>query len=151
MDSIGKRVSLIRSKLNMSQYDLSESIGVSQKTISQWEVDKSDPSADALQKICSSLSISANWLLLGKGDMFLSGEEENTALTSNTLLNIRIGKCTPTAIFIEAYNYAPEKDPHGRLKETIKKDMEKFLKNVLENFKQLSISMEKKYSAYSSK
>lgn len=152
MESVGNRITLLRNKLNISQYDMADALGIAQKTISHWEIDKTEPSADVIKKIYLTFGVSANWLILGKGEMFLLTEEEedNSPAKVNTLLNIQIAKCTPSVIFIEAYNYSPEKDPSGRLKETIKKDMEKFLKNVLENFKQLSNSMEKKYKAYSS-
>lgn len=67
MDSLGKRLRAARGKL--SQSDLAAQVGVAHNTLSRWERDQQIPDANSLAAICSKLSISPAWMLLGEGDM----------------------------------------------------------------------------------
>ena len=65
-DKIGKFILELRKQKGMTQKELAEQIGVSDKTISKWECGNSIPDISYLETLCSSLSISVNELLSGE-------------------------------------------------------------------------------------
>lgn len=66
---IGKRLAIARNRQCMKQIDLGSAIGVSDQTISNWEVGLRTPRADLLRKLCRELRCSADYLL-GLSDEF---------------------------------------------------------------------------------
>lgn len=65
-NKIGSFIQLIRKEKGMTQKDLAEQIGVSDKTISKWENGNSVPDTEILSSLCQSLDISVNELLSGE-------------------------------------------------------------------------------------
>lgn len=61
--SIGDNIKKLREKKEMSQSDLSKKLGVSDKTISSWEINRTKPKLDMLEKICSTLDVPITELL----------------------------------------------------------------------------------------
>ncbi|MBP3894341.1 MAG: helix-turn-helix transcriptional regulator [Atopobiaceae bacterium] len=71
---IGSRIARVRSLAKLKQVDLGAAIGVSDQTISNWEVGLRTPRADLLKKQCITLDCSADYLL-GLSDECRSGLE----------------------------------------------------------------------------
>lgn len=70
----------MRKKYNLTQKQLAEKLGVSDKTISKWECGNSFPDVDMLMPLCSELQISVNELLSGEklsANEYLERAEEN--------------------------------------------------------------------------
>lgn len=63
---IGRFISDVRKQNNMTQKELAEKVGVSDKTISKWECGNSIPDITYLEALCDSLEISVNELLSGE-------------------------------------------------------------------------------------
>lgn len=65
-NKIGSFIQLSRKEKGMTQKDLADQIGVSDKTISKWENGNSVPDTEILTSLCQSLDISVNELLSGE-------------------------------------------------------------------------------------
>ena len=63
---VGKFIALNRKKLNMTQEELGNKIGVSRKTVSRWETGKYMPDISLLLPLSDILQISVHELLLGE-------------------------------------------------------------------------------------
>jgi len=63
---IGKFIQEQRKSKNLTQVQLSQIIGVSEKTISKWECGNGFPDTTLILPLCKALDISANELLSGK-------------------------------------------------------------------------------------
>lgn len=68
MDQVktGKFLSETRKQRGMTQRELAEKIGISDKTISKWECGNSMPDISYLESLCNSLDITVNELLSGE-------------------------------------------------------------------------------------
>lgn len=79
-EKIGKFIFEIRKQKGLTQKELAEKIGVSDKTISKWECGNSIPDTTYLESLCNSLDISVNELLSGQcltGENYSEKAEEN--------------------------------------------------------------------------
>lgn len=76
-DTIGKKFKSIRKKLGISQEELGRTLGVSKQAINNVEGEKSNPSILLISKLIVDLNINSNWLIAGKGEMFLKPEFED--------------------------------------------------------------------------
>jgi len=65
-EKIGKFIGAMRKRQGMTQEQLGEKLGVTNKTISRWETGKYMPDIDKLQDLSSLLGISVNELLAGE-------------------------------------------------------------------------------------
>lgn len=65
-NQIGSFIQLSRKEKGMTQKDLAEQIGVSDKTISKWENGNSVPDTEILTSLCQALDITVNELLSGE-------------------------------------------------------------------------------------
>lgn len=77
----GKFISTLRRQQGLTQEQLGEKLGVTNKTISRWETGKYMPDIDKLQELSTILGISINELLAGEqiGDVsrFIKKADEN--------------------------------------------------------------------------
>jgi transcriptional regulator with XRE-family HTH domain len=75
---IGKRLKLIREAKGLNQNDLGLSLGIQYQHVSKYERGESVPTWENLIKLIDQYNVNINWLLTGKGKMFLSqlGYEE---------------------------------------------------------------------------
>ncbi len=97
---IGKFIAEHRKKVNLTQFELSEMLGVTDRAVSKWERGKSMPDSSIMLELCKILKISVNELLRGeKIDMDnLKEKYEQTAFemvkqkeeSDRRLLNIEI-------------------------------------------------------------
>lgn len=63
---IGKFIANMRKQKNMTQMNLAEQLGVSDKTVSKWETGKSLPDITYITRLCEALEINVNELLAGE-------------------------------------------------------------------------------------
>ena len=64
--SIGKFIAELRKQKGLTQEQLGEQIGVSNKTVSRWETGVYMPPADALMKMSELFGVTVNEILSGK-------------------------------------------------------------------------------------
>lgn len=74
MLSFGKRISILRKELGLSQTDLANQLNTSVSVVSRYELDKMTPSVDTAKKLAQLLNTSVGYLL---------GENENAELFKN--------------------------------------------------------------------
>lgn len=79
---IGKFIADRRKKFNMTQSELAEKIGITNRAVSKWETGKSIPDVSIMLELCEILDISVNELLCGKQ---LNEKEEKKEAEENTL------------------------------------------------------------------
>ena len=65
MVQIGSRILEYRKKMNMSQEEFANKIGVSRQAVSKWELDKAYPDLDKLMDICGMFGLSLDELVNG--------------------------------------------------------------------------------------
>lgn len=68
LEQLGKRIANRRKECGFTQEQLAEKIGLSLQSVSCIELGKKGVRPDNLAKICQSLNVSADYLLLGKRD-----------------------------------------------------------------------------------
>lgn len=86
MIRIGKFIAELRKKQGLTQEQLGENIGVTNKTISRWETGTYLPPADALMAMSELFSVSINEILSGRN---LSDQEYKNAAEENLVQSIR--------------------------------------------------------------
>ena len=74
LNKIGCRIAYIRLFNNEGQDVFAVKSGLSKSNVSGLENHKYEPSFKAMVKISETYSINANWLLFGKGDIFLDND-----------------------------------------------------------------------------
>ena len=65
-EKIGKFIAECRKNKNMTQQDLAEKLGVSDRTIGNWENGRNMPDLSLFKPLCSELNISLNDLMSGE-------------------------------------------------------------------------------------
>lgn len=79
-DKISSFISMARTKSGLTQKELADRIGVSDKTISKWETGKSFPDISYYETLCDTLNIKVNELLSGEylsEEIYLEKAETN--------------------------------------------------------------------------
>lgn len=89
----GTNLREVRSKLGLSQVDIAKAIGMQQAQYSTYERGDNRPSIDVLEKLVVKFNININYLLTGKGSMFITDQEKplltfKVPKNSNVLLEI---------------------------------------------------------------
>ena len=87
-EKIGRFICTIRKQQGMTQEQLGECLGVTNKTVSRWETGKYMPDIDKLQELSAILGISINELLAGEqiedaADFVKKADENIVAVLSN--------------------------------------------------------------------
>ena len=60
LEKIGKFIAKCRNDRKMTQFELSEKLGVSDKSVSRWENGRTMPDYHTLKKLCKELEITYN-------------------------------------------------------------------------------------------
>lgn len=60
---IGDRIKQLREERSLSQYGLSEALGMSRSAVSLWESNDRLPSVEQLRNLCETLRVSADFIL----------------------------------------------------------------------------------------
>ncbi len=71
MKSLKDRLKFLRKKLGISQKEMAKDLEVPFTLISKYECGKIKPGADMLSKIALKYKVNLNWLLIGKGEIFI--------------------------------------------------------------------------------
>jgi transcriptional regulator with XRE-family HTH domain len=75
---IGKRLTIFRKKINMSQTDFAKLLEIPQSVVSEVEKGKKNISHNSIISLLSSFSkINVDWLFTGRGDMFYIDDDQN--------------------------------------------------------------------------
>lgn len=69
MDSIGKRIRLLRESKDISMDSLGEAIGTNSGTVSSWENDKKIPGSKYVIALSDYFGVSTDWILKGEGSI----------------------------------------------------------------------------------
>lgn len=69
---IGKRLRAIRERLGITQAEVGEKLGIQSQHVSKYERGETVPTWENLIKLVERYDVNINWLLTGKGSMFLS-------------------------------------------------------------------------------
>ena len=75
-----KRISEIRSALDLSVAKLSKKINIPERTIVSYEKEGRTPSLDFLAQICVTFDVNPTWFLFGTGEMFNNNAQQNEQL-----------------------------------------------------------------------
>lgn len=108
---ISEKIKKIRNLTNLNQSEFGNEIGVNQRTISNWESARNEPSLAMLQNISKKWNISPVWLILGEGDITFQDEQlyfeaKKYAISNNRLNEFNellvgfIGKQTTISVII---------------------------------------------------
>jgi len=65
-EKIGKFIALLRKEQNMTQVELAEKLGITDRAISKWENGRGLPDLSLIKPLCEALDISVNELLSGE-------------------------------------------------------------------------------------
>ena len=83
---IGKFIADCRKKANLTQMQLAEKLGITDRAISKWETGKSLPDSSIMLELCSMLGITVNDLLSGE---VVTMENYNKILEDNLLAMVK--------------------------------------------------------------
>lgn len=86
LTKIGKFIQECRKAKKLTQVQLAQKIGVSEKTISKWECGNGFPDASLILALCKTLEITSNELLSGKK---LTNETEYREQAENNLIALK--------------------------------------------------------------
>ncbi len=70
--SIGKRIKELRAELNISSAKFAAAIDIPVRTIGSYERNEVQPGAKFLKALIDCYYVNVNWILTGKGNMFIS-------------------------------------------------------------------------------
>ena len=82
---IGQFIATKRREQNLTQEQLAEKIGVSNKTVSRWETGKTMPEYSIVEPLCEALNVSVSELIAGK-----ESEEKNSLQDDISLLSYKV-------------------------------------------------------------
>lgn len=90
MGSFGERLKRLREDKRMTQQDLADLMGKSNKTvISSWELNKNQPSFEELIKLTEYFETSTDYLLLGKVSVVQEEKSEYITIPKTELINLQ--------------------------------------------------------------
>lgn len=105
----GEKLKHLRENRNLLQKDLAENLGVTSQTISGWEIDRTRPDYEMLQKIAKLFDVSIDYLLDNEpSEEFKEQSEENQEI----LKAVADGLADPTmkALYSKASELKNERD-----------------------------------------
>lgn len=71
MDTFGKRLVAARQKLNLTQKELADRLGITPTRLNYWEKDKREPDVHMIKQISRALSVDPNYLIgVWSSDMY---------------------------------------------------------------------------------
>ena len=90
--NFGDRLVKARENLGFNQANFSEKIDLAAQSLARYEKNKVNPSMEFIAKLTDMFNINSNWLLTGKGKMFISNDTtKNSDNYFIDLLNVRAG------------------------------------------------------------
>lgn len=64
------RIKQIRKRLDLTQQEFADKIGIKQNTVATYEMGRTTPSDRAIFSICQTFNVNETWLRTGEGEMF---------------------------------------------------------------------------------
>ena len=124
---IGKRVAEIRKNAGLNQTDFASSLTMGQSALAMIETGKRDLTEKNARLICLTYNVNYDWLVNGKGEMFLPAIDEEMNYVSELLEDVDNPLYEIIKSIMKTYLELDEKQ----------KDMVKsFAKNLKENIKE---------------
>lgn len=80
-----ERIKEIRKKLDLTQQEFADRIGIKRNTIANYETGRNDPVNSVISLICREFSVSEEWLRYGTGEMFMPVPDEFAAYVEDLL------------------------------------------------------------------
>lgn len=124
----GEFLSQLRREKGLTQKELADKIGVSDKTISKWEKGRSIPDLSYIEALCTALGITTNELISGErlsdesyavkaeeNIMNLINENESHKKSNLIFITIGIVLCFSAFLMLIFYGYGPDNMIHGFL------------------------------------
>lgn len=73
-----ERIKLIRKKLELTQQEFADKLGIARNNIAGYETCKRSPSDAVISLICTKFNINEEWLRTGEGEMFVQRTRNQT-------------------------------------------------------------------------
>ncbi len=73
--NFGEKLILMRETLGFNQNDFAEKIELAPQSLSRYEKNKVKPSIEFIEKLTNMFSVNSNWLINGKGNIFIENNE----------------------------------------------------------------------------
>ncbi len=116
-EKIGRFISELRKERGMTQQQLADTIGVSNKTISKWECGKGMPELSSITPLCETLKINVNELLSGERlpeEGYSRKAEENMMnLIQETEISKKKNRNSLSIIFVTGITLLPYSGKNG--------------------------------------
>lgn len=87
METLGSRISYLRSKKGMSQEELAKYLKLAKSTLGMYETNKREPSFETISLIANFFGVSIDWLLTGK-EISKNEFEENLHPVKRELIEV---------------------------------------------------------------
>lgn len=87
--TFGDRVAAARDVLSLTQAQLANRLGIRDKTLADWENDRSEPRANRLQMLAGVLNVSMIWLMTGEGEGVDPGDTDASTDRRDLILELR--------------------------------------------------------------
>lgn len=85
---LNKRFKILRQKLDLTQQEFADKLGIVRNNVAGYETGKRSPSDAVVSLICKTFNVNEGWLRTGVGSMFLElPEEDETASIVASLLD----------------------------------------------------------------
>lgn len=88
---LGENILKLRKKLGLSQEELSEKVGVTRQTISNWELNETQPNPEQLKLLSKALNVSVDELINNDIKSVLEEKVSNTEKLTGLIYKIIIG------------------------------------------------------------
>lgn len=85
METINKRVSILRKQLGMNQKDFAETLAIKQAALSMIENGQRDLSEKNIKLICATHKVNYDWLVNGTGNMFRDDDSDAQAIVDSAM------------------------------------------------------------------
>jgi transcriptional regulator with XRE-family HTH domain len=86
--AVGDRFSDVRGKLNFTQRQFAEALGVSDKAIANWERGVRELPSSVAAQLSIKYDIDANWLLTGVGSQTVAAREVNSDILEQVIISV---------------------------------------------------------------
>lgn len=74
--SIGKRIKELKTTLHMTSLEIAKELDIPVRTIGSYERDEAQPGPKFLNALIDKFCVNINWLLSGRGNMFITTKTE---------------------------------------------------------------------------
>lgn len=74
--SIGKRIKELKTILHLTSLEMANELSIPVRTIGSYERDEAQPGPKFLNALIDKFSVNINWLLSGRGNMFITKKAE---------------------------------------------------------------------------